>query len=98
MGLGGIAETVDARHLEAVRDELREILAMLSKPAVPRTAVQPIRASRSHAHHTKPAAAAPPAPTPFPKPRLVNPAKSAARESSADAFVNGLFDDLPPLK
>jgi DNA-binding transcriptional MerR regulator len=97
MGLGGIAETVDARHLEAVRKELREILAILSKPAASRQTVQPIRASRSHAHHTQPAPPAAQEPTPFPKPKLVSNPR-APRESSPDAFVNGLFDDLPPLK
>jgi DNA-binding transcriptional MerR regulator len=97
MGLGGIAETVDARHLESVRKELREIHALLSRPAISRSAVQAIRAARSHAHHTQPVPAAPPEPTPFPKPKLVNTSKPA-RESNSDAFVNGLFDDLPPLK
>ena len=93
LGLGGIAETVDTRHLEAIRKELREIHTLLSKPAASRQSVHPIRGSRN-----KEAAAPPPAPTPFPKPKLMHAPKPEPKESAADTFVNGLFDDLPPLK
>jgi DNA-binding transcriptional MerR regulator len=94
MGLGGIAESVDAKHLEAIRKELRDIHALLSKPAASRQSVHPIRGSRS-----KEPAAAPP-PTPFPKPKLLQTPKAApdVKDTSSDTFVNGLFDDLPPLK
>jgi hypothetical protein len=93
MGLGGIADTVDAKHLESIQKELREILALLSKPAASRQSVHPIRGSRS-----KEASAAPPAPTPFPRPKLMQTPRPDPKESAPDTFVNGLFDDLPPLK
>jgi DNA-binding transcriptional MerR regulator len=95
MGLGGIADTVDARHLEAIQKELREIHALLSRPAASRQSVHPIRGSRNKE------AAAPasiPPPTPFPKPKLMPSPKPEPKESTSDNFVNGLFDDLPPLK
>jgi len=93
LGLGGIADTVDTKHLTAIQKELRELHALLSKPAVSRQPVQPIRSPRpSHA-------AAPPAPRPFPKPQLLAAPKPGpvAKEKAPDSFVNSLFDDLPPL-
>jgi len=96
LGLGGIAESVDAKHLEAIRKELREIHALLSKPAASRQSVHPIRGSRSKESAVP---TAPPAPTPFPKPKLLHTSKPApAAKDTSDTFVNGLFDDLPPLK
>ncbi len=35
LGLAGVAETVDAQHLVAIQKELREIHALLAKPAAP---------------------------------------------------------------
>jgi DNA-binding transcriptional MerR regulator len=87
-GLTGIADTVDTKHLVALQKELRDLHALLSKPAGARPAVQPIRASRAAQ------ATAPPSPTPFLKPQLL---QSKPKDTSADAFVNSLFGDLPPL-
>jgi DNA-binding transcriptional MerR regulator len=59
------AETVAASHLESIRAELREIHALLSKPAASKPAVQPIRALKP--------VAAPRAPVQFPGPKRVEP-------------------------
>ena len=92
MGLEGVGDSVDAKHLLALQKELRELYALLSRPAVARPAVQAIRAPRA----TPPVApAAMPAPMEFPRPKLLN---VRPKESPLDAFVNSLFDDLPPLK
>jgi DNA-binding transcriptional MerR regulator len=87
LGLNGVAEQVDAKHLVALRKELQDILNLLSKPAVSRQAVQPIRAPRSFA---SPAAErpAPPAPRAFPKPQLLQP-------KATSPFLDSLFDSLP---
>jgi len=82
LGIGGITETVDPKHLITLRKDLQEILALLSKPATPKAAVQPIRRSF---------AAPKPEPTAirtFPKPQLL--AKPTL------SFLDGLFDALPP--
>ena len=47
LGLGGIAETVDARHLIALQEDLRELHSLLSKPAAGKQAVQAIRSPRA---------------------------------------------------
>ncbi len=57
---GGV---VDASHLLALQKELRELHAMLSKPASAKSGVQPIRAPRPEV--ARPAS---PPPTPFAKP------------------------------
>jgi DNA-binding transcriptional MerR regulator len=87
LGLDGVAEQVDAKHLVALRKELQDILNLLSKPAAPRPAVQPIRTPRSFA---APAAErpTPPAPRTFPKPQLLQP-------KSTNPFFDSLFDSLP---
>jgi DNA-binding transcriptional MerR regulator len=87
LGLNGVAEQVDAKHLVALRKELQDILNLLSKPAVSRQAVQPIRAPRSFA---SPAAErpTPPAPRAFPKPQLLQP-------KATSPFLDSLFDSLP---
>ena len=46
LGLGGIADTVDAKHLLVLQKELRELHALLSKPPSARPGVQTMRASR----------------------------------------------------
>jgi len=92
LGLEGVGDSVDARHLLALQKELRELYALLSKPAAARPAVQAIRAPRTTQSATP---AAMPAPMEFPKPKLLS---VKPKESPADAFVNSLFDDLPPLK
>ena len=81
-------EGIASSHLESLRTELREIHALLSKPAVGgkvgKSSVQPIRA-------LKPAAVAPPAtraPVQFPGPKRVEP----RRPSLFDAFDD---DDQP---
>jgi DNA-binding transcriptional MerR regulator len=89
----GAGETVDAKHLLTLQKELRELQAMLSKPATTRSTVHAIRAPRA----VKPVEpiAMPPAPMEFPRPKLLT---VKPKDSFADAFVNSLFDDLPPLK
>ena len=62
-GTPGEAGAVDASHLLALQKELRELLAMLSKPASAKLGVQPIRAPKFGTN--RPAS---PAPTPFAKP------------------------------
>ena len=47
LGLGGISETLDPKHLVSLQRDLRELHALLSKPATGKQAVQPIRADRS---------------------------------------------------
>jgi len=89
----GAAETVDLKHLQTLQKELQELLAMLSKPATTRQPVQTIRAPR--ATKAAPEPKAPPAPMEFPKPKLLT---VKPKESQADSFLTGLFDDLPPLK
>jgi DNA-binding transcriptional MerR regulator len=90
LGLGGIADQVDAKHLVALRKELQDLLNLLSKPAAPRAAVQAIRTPRSFAHaraehpRTEPAA-----PRPFAKPQLL-PVRRPAD------LLDSLFDTLPP--
>ena len=86
----GSADSIDASHLRALHKELRELHAMLLKPAAPRTAVQAIRAPRrTAAAETKTEPAAPKAPL---KPQLIQ----TPRPSSL--FLQGLFDDVPPEK
>ncbi len=92
MGIGGIADSVDVKHLASIRKELGELHAMLSKPAATRTGVQSIRAPRAMS-----ASAALPAPMPFPKPQLLGRPAPIAKEKTSDSFVNSLFDDLPPM-
>lgn len=90
LGIGGISEQVDTRHLVALQKELRDLLAMLSKPAAQKSAVQSIRHPR-----TTPAADAPAkprtAPTRFPGPALLQPEPRPAALS-----FESLFDNLPP--
>ncbi len=57
LGLGGMTETVDAKHLATLQKDLRELLALLSKPATGKPPVQSIRpprptnADKSTLHH-----------------------------------------------
>ncbi len=90
---GPATETVDAKHLQLIQKELRELLTMLSKPATTRQTVHPIRTPKA-SKAAEPSA--PPAPMQFPKPKLLQTLKP--KESKADAFVNSLFGDLPPLE
>ena len=83
----GAAETVDTKHLRALQQELQDLHALLSKPAVPRQSVQPIRVPRPIPVEK------PPAPTPFRKPQLLE----SKKRQHDDSFINSLFDDLPPL-
>jgi len=84
LGLAGVAETVDAQHLVAIQKELREIHALLAKPAAPKAGVQQIRAARlSPALLPMPKPKA--APKPFPKPQLIE-----------KKIESSLFDDLFP--
>ena len=86
-------ETVDLKHMQKLRKELQELLAMLSKPAAARQGVQMIRVPRATKAAAEPKAS--PAPMQFPKPKLL---AVKPKELHADAFVSRLFDDLPPLK
>jgi len=92
--LPGTSGTVDARHLAALRKDLQDLLAILSKPAATRAAVQPIRGSRGFGavgpveEQPEKPRPKPPAPRPFPKPQLLQAKTPAAR-------LHGLFDELP---
>ena len=67
LGIAGPGSApVDVRHLQAIRKELGELHAMLSRPATQRSGVQPIRAPRP-----VPAAAPKREPKQFPKPALI---------------------------
>ena len=86
LGLGGIAETegsVSPRHLVALRKELQDIHALLSRPAAPRSAVQSIRRAATHPRIEKRI----PEPVPMPKPQLLH--------KSAPSLLDGLFDESP---
>jgi DNA-binding transcriptional MerR regulator len=85
-------DSVDTKHLVALQKELRELHALLSKPAASRQSVQPIRVPKAAPAESP---AAPQAPTPFLKPRLLRP--MVAKEKQTDDFMSGLFDDLPPM-
>jgi DNA-binding transcriptional MerR regulator len=80
LGIGGVAETVDPKHLVALRKDLQDILALLSKPATPKSGVQPIRRAFS------PPKSEPTAIRAFPKPQLL----------SKPTLLSTLFDDFPP--
>jgi len=96
LAIAGVADTVDTKHLEAIRKELHELHAMLAKPAASRQAVQPIRKARLSPELAAPS---PSAPRPVLKPQLLAATRPVAAKdaASADAFANSLFDDLPPL-
>ena len=92
----GTSNGIDTKHLEALQKDLRELHALLSKPAAPRSAVHPIRGNRTAQKSAAPVS--PPAPVPFPKPKLLQTKTTAfPKEKASDNFVNSLFDDLPPL-
>jgi DNA-binding transcriptional MerR regulator len=89
LGLGDVADTVDMKHLVALQKELRELHALLSKPATGK-AVHQIRGSRLSPSLTQMPKPQPvkPEPKPFPKPQLIQPKLQPAASS--------LFDDLFP--
>ena len=84
LGLDGVAEQVDARHLVALKKELRELHALLSRPASAKAAVQPIRATREGKEEPRARASSLVA-FPGQKPK-------GRPEPQADS----LFDSLPP--
>jgi DNA-binding transcriptional MerR regulator len=92
-GAEAAGETVDLKHLQALQKELRELHAMLSKPATARQTVHAMRAPRASKAAVEPKAT--PVPMEFPKPKLLT---VKPRESHGDGFVSSLFDDLPPQK
>ena len=85
-GLAGQSESVDVRHLVAIRNELQEILALLIKPAAAKPAVQSIRAPKP-VPQLVPTAKASPAPMQFPKPIGSNPRRSEPLQTLFDAFI-----------
>jgi DNA-binding transcriptional MerR regulator len=90
LGLNGVAEQVDAKHLVALRKDLQDLLHLLSKPAVPRSPVQPIRTPRGFgAVPLSSERPVPPSPRAFPKPQLL-------QLKPTPAFLESLFDFLPP--
>ena len=84
LGLGGVAETVDAKHLLAIQKELRELHALLSRPATERQSIQPIRATRPTPAHPKVPR------TTLPRPTLMQTPKPAPPRSES------LFDFPDP--
>ncbi|ADW70516.1 MerR family transcriptional regulator [Granulicella tundricola] len=97
LGLGDMGEpesaapgAVDTSHLEAIRKELGELHAMLSRPAVAKSVVQPIRPPRPQ---PIPRAKTPPAQ--FPKSKLM------LEREKGPTLLDSLFDDLdfdPPTQ
>jgi DNA-binding transcriptional MerR regulator len=84
LGLAGVTDTVDAQHLVTIQKELREIHALLSRPAAPKAGVQQIRAARLS-----------PALTPMPKPK--SEPKHFPKPQLIEKKPGGsLFDDLFP--
>ena len=88
LGLDGIANTIDTKHLLALQKELRELHTLLSRPAASKPAVQAIRAPR----YVPAAKDAAPAPLTFPRPQSLQTGKPKAIESIADNFPDSLFD------
>jgi DNA-binding transcriptional MerR regulator len=89
-------QSVDLKHIQTFQKELSEIHALLSKPATSRAV-----GSRNEVQSIRPTRHKQPAPEPtltpivqFPKPK----SHPKLRDTMADSFVHGLFDDLPPLK
>ena len=83
LGLGGIVEAAPAvapKHLVTLRKDLQEIHALLSKPAAPKSPVQPIRRTLAASKPERPSDADLHS---FPKPQLL------ARPS----LLDGLFDE-----
>ena len=85
---------VDTKHLKTLHKELRDLHALLSKPATSRSAVQAIRSTKAAKVVEPVAPPAPTAPMQFPKPKLVQTPKP--KEPKADAFMSSLFGDLTP--
>ena len=83
--------SVDASHLEAIQKELRELLALLSRPAA-RSSVQPVQPIR--APRPVPVAKPTPAPTPFPKPLSMD--RRGPDRRRPEPLYDSLFDDLLP--
>lgn len=86
LGLGGVADTIDAKHLLALQKELRELHALLSRPATEKQSIQPIRPPRPAPTDLKPAR------PPLLKPTLLHTSKPAAASRSDSLFD---FPDLP---
>ena len=85
LGLEGVGEAgqggqIDARHLLALKKELRDLHAMLAKPATLKSAVQPIRAVKEPAPRAAASLVA------FPRPKT----------KPVDERTDSLFDMLPP--
>jgi DNA-binding transcriptional MerR regulator len=80
LGITGIAEQVDQRHLVSLRKELQEIYNLLAKPAAPRSTVQSIRRTVS-----LPRTEQRNEPVPFQKPQLM--------PKPTGSLLDGLFDD-----
>ena len=96
LGLDGVSDAVETKHLLALQKDLRELHALLSRPAagLVRSSLQPIRPPR---------AAAPPKPLPapmqFPGPGRQMPRKPSGGQVGSGLHNSGhagsLFDDLP---
>ena len=79
LGITGIAEQVDSKHLVALRKELQDIYNLLAKPAAPRSTVQSIRRSPAPKLERRKE------PVPFQKPQLIT--------RPAGDLLEGLFHD-----
>ncbi len=101
LGLGGIADTVDTKHLVALQKELRDLYTLLSRPAAAKPPVQQMRTPQVRASRLAPALAhlPKPEPTPFRKPQLLQPPGPASERSPASprtvSRTDHLFSDLP---
>ncbi len=80
LGLAGVPEQADTRPLLALQKELRDLHALLSRPATLKQSVQSIRPAK------EPAPPRPSSLVAFPRPKL----------KPADELTDSLFDLLPP--
>jgi len=90
LGLGGIADTantIDTRHLAALQKELRDLHALLSRPAAAKPGVQQIRAARL-APELAPVPRPKPEPKQFPRPQVLR--------AKPEPAASSLFDDMFP--
>ncbi len=94
--LGGIADTVDTKHLAALQKELRDLHTLLSRPAAAKPPVQQIRPSQVRASRLAPALAhlPKPEPTPFRKPQLLQTPRPASAKPPAASSTAGRSDQL----
>ncbi len=91
LGLGGIADTVEAKHLLALQKELRELHALLLRPPSARPGVQTMRASRAASPRPE---AAPTTPS-VAGPQRMQPTLLRVSSTRREASPDSLFEVSP---